>query len=101
MDTACKFTTSVEAFDLSTIGIVNGGVDTDFEAAHGVMQDGGHDGGVVSVRHGKVAAREELVEMKVRHVKRKKKWTNLFAKWIRTGVLGVSIMIVDYIRQPC
>lgn len=62
MDTACKFATSVEAFHLSTISIVDGGVDTDFETAHGVVQYGGHDSGVVSVRHGEVAAREELVE---------------------------------------
>lgn len=61
MHTACQFATCVEALHLSTISIVDGSVSSDFKTAHGVVQDGCHDGGVVSVRHGKVTAGEELV----------------------------------------
>lgn len=61
MHTACQFATCVEALHLSTISIVDGSVSSDLKTTHGVVQDGCHDGGVVSVRHGKVTAGEELM----------------------------------------
>lgn len=79
MNTACNFTRGEEPGDGFAVSVDDACFGVDFEAAHGVVEDGGHVCDVEEVVHLEGAAGEELL-----------------AEGVLRGVLGDNVVVVDY-----
>ena len=77
VDTTGQLSTGKDTWDRLVLFIVNGGIGTDLETTHGVMQDWRHEGDVVVVVHFEITAREELSSVRSYHVREQKELTFL------------------------
>lgn len=89
--------------------VVDSGVGADLQTSHCVVQNWGltlvhdpigirgtyHKSDVVHVVHGEVTSREELSSIMVRE--EYSDCTHLLAVWVRSGVLGVAVVVLDYL----